>query len=231
MSVETNASGDETHAAFTPTAADSLVMFSIMDYGNDTNPATSVTCTDPGSLEPEIFDRLSTGGSDCRILVTGRRQTGGPTTTGNFTWSQTDSTTKSVAYTVIPAIAAVTGTGASTLDGATSAGTGTESMLATGASTLGGVTSAGSGTVLNPIAGTGSSTLADVTSAGTGVEGFPATGATTLAGVTSAGTGSVANPVSGTGTSTLGGVTSSGAGNVIARQCDACHESFHHPPE
>jgi hypothetical protein len=110
------------------------------------------------------------------------------------------------------ASAAITGTGSSTLDDVTSAGSGSESMLATGSTTLDGVTSAGSGSVVNPISGTGASTLAGVTSAGVGVEGFTATGASTLAGVSSAGAGVVANPVSGTGSSTLAGVTSSGSG-------------------
>ena len=210
MSVETNASGNETHAGMTPDNNNSTVMFAVMDYGNDTNPVTSLSGATMGSLDPEIIEFLSTAGSDCRITVTGRPLASGAT--GNITWSQTDSTTKSVLFAVAPGIAAVTGTGSSTLGDDTSAGSGAESMLATGASTLDGVTSAGSGSVVNPISGTGATTLDGVTSAGVGVEGFSATGASTLAGVSSAGAGLVANPVSGTGSSTLAGVTSSGSG-------------------
>lgn len=126
-----------------------------------------------------------------------------------------------------------TGSGASTLEDVTSAGSGSVNFQATGASTLEDVTSAGTGIVANPVTGTGASTLDDVTSAGSGSlnitgtgastldgvtssgsgeVGFPATGSSTLDGVTSTGIGSVANPVSGTGASTLDGVTSTGTG-------------------
>ena len=210
MSVETNASGNETHAGMTPSNSNSTVMFAVMDYGNDTNAVTSLSGATMGASTRRSSNFFPPAGSDCRITVTGRPLASGAT--GNITWSQTDSTTKSVLFAVAPGIAAVTGTGSSTLGDDTSAGTGTESMLATGASTLDGVTSAGSGSVVNPISGTGATTLDGVTSAGVGVEGFSATGASTLAGVSSAGAGLVANPVSGTGSSTLAGVTSSGSG-------------------
>lgn len=64
-----------------------------------------------------------------------------------------------------------TGTGASTLAGVTSAGSGTliNPITGTGALTLVGVTSAGVATVGNPITGTGSSTLVGVLSAASGV--------------------------------------------------------------
>ena len=110
----------------------------------------------------------------------------------------------------------VTGTGTSTLGGVTSAGTGTESMLGAGASTLDGVTSAGSGIVAAPVTGTGSSILDDVTSAGSGnvIAPVTGTGSSLLDGVTSAGTGNVIQPVSGSGSSTLQGVTSAGTGTL-----------------
>jgi len=104
LSLETNASGNETHAEITPSNADSLIVASIGDYGNDTNAATSMTVTTPGTMEPEIFDQLSTGGSDCRIIATAKPQVGGPTATGAFTWSQTNSTTKSVLFAVRGAV-------------------------------------------------------------------------------------------------------------------------------
>ena len=115
--------------------------------------------------------------------------------------------------------ATITGTGASTLDGVTSSGSGTYTPAAitgTGGSTLQGVTSAGAGTYTpGAITGTGTSTLAGVSSAGTGTFTPPAatgTGASTLDGVTSSGSGTTVDPITGTGTSTLQGVTSTGTG-------------------
>jgi len=112
-----------------------------------------------------------------------------------------------------------TGTGSSTLDGVTSAGSGTftpPAITGTGTSTLTGVTSAGVGVHTPPgITGTGTSTLAGVTSAGSGTITPPAitgTGSTTLDGVVSAGAGTLLEPITGTGTTTLDGVTSAGVG-------------------
>lgn len=174
LTVEANASGDETHASITPTNPSSLVVFGVADVANDTNTVTALAAATLGTMEPEVFERLSTGGSDCRITVTATQSPGGPNATGNFTWTQLDSTTKSVAFAI--STLAFTATGASTLDGVTSAGSGTfiEAITGTGASTLAGVTSAGTGVVANPITGTGASTLAGVSSAGTGV--FTGTG-------------------------------------------------------
>jgi len=108
---------------------------------------------------------------------------------------------------------AITGTGASTLDGVTSTGSGQLGFIATGATTLDGVTSAGSGT-FGSVTGTGTSTLDGVTSTGSGTFTAPditGTGATTLAGVTSTGNGFLG--VNGTGTTTLDGATSAGSGD------------------
>lgn len=113
----------------------------------------------------------------------------------------------------------ITGTGSSTLDGVTSAGSGTftpAAITGTGASTLDGVTSAGAGTYTPAaITGAGASTLDGVTSAGSGTfapPGITGAGASTLDGVTSVGSGTFTDPITGTGASTLAGVTSVGVG-------------------
>lgn len=108
--------------------------------------------------------------------------------------------------------ATFTGSGASTLAGATSAGSGTQTISGTGASTLADVTSDGSGTVVSPISGSGASTLDDVTSAGAGAQTISGAGASTLADVTSEGSGTSVLTITGTGASTLDGATSAGSG-------------------
>lgn len=163
-----NASGTESHTGFTPTFANSMVCWGL--GATAINLVTTIACTNPGDLEPELWERSSTAGSDVYTIFTGRPQVGGPTATGLFTWAQTNAATRSLTFAIQPALE-FTGTGASTLDGVTSAGSGTfiEAITGTGASTLAGVTSAGTGVVANPITGTGASTLAGVTSAGVGV--------------------------------------------------------------
>ena len=112
----------------------------------------------------------------------------------------------------------VTGTGATTLDGVTSAGSGTytpSAITGTGATTLDGVTSTGTGTFLGAITGTGTSTLDGVVTPGSGTFTLPTitgTGTPTLDGVTSTGVGLLVNPITGTGSPTLAGVTSTGSG-------------------
>lgn len=102
LAFEDNASGNESHAGFTPANADSMICFGVLNATNDTLSVTVLACTNPGSLEPELWSRLSTGGSDCYAIFTARAQSGGPTATGNFTWAQTNSATKSVAFAVKP---------------------------------------------------------------------------------------------------------------------------------
>lgn len=102
LAFEDNASGNESHAGFTPANANSMVCFGVLNATNDTLSVTVLACTNPGSLEPELWSRLSSGGSDCYAIFTARAQSGGPTATGDFTWSQTNSTTKSVAFAIKP---------------------------------------------------------------------------------------------------------------------------------
>lgn len=136
---------------------------------------------------------------------------------GALTASQID-TVEDYLYNKWFVAAPITGTGATTLAGASSAGSGTYTPAAitgTGSSTLSGVTSAGTGTFTGAITGTGTATLTGVTSTGSGTFTLPAitgTGASTLTGVTSTGSGTLINPITGTGASTLQGVTSTGTG-------------------
>ena len=100
LAMESNASGDESMAQFTPDNANSHVVFGVGNYGND-NANSAQTCTDPGALT-EQFEQLSTGGSDCQCCVCSRVQVGGPTATGAFTWAQTNGATWSAQWAVRP---------------------------------------------------------------------------------------------------------------------------------
>lgn len=103
---ETNASGDESNATFTPTNANSFVCLTVHNYAND-NAITAVTCTDPGALATR-FEKLSTGGSDCAcIFASGGPQAGGPTATGAISWTQA---TNGVSYSIRFAIKPQVGT-------------------------------------------------------------------------------------------------------------------------
>lgn len=163
-----NTSGTEMNAGFTPSFADSMICFG--HGATAINLVTLIATTNPGSLEPELWERSSTGGSTCYTIFAARIQVGGPTATGNFTWAQTNAATRTLQFAI--RAEAVTATGASTLAGVTSAGSGTYTpgaITGTGAITLAGATSAGSGTFLAAITGTGASTLAGVSCAGSGV--------------------------------------------------------------
>lgn len=219
ISVEDNISGNETHAGFTPTNADSLILFGIADTQNDNFAVTSPAAAVLGALTI-LAERFSTGGNDVRATMTGANQVGGPAGTGDFTWSQGNSVTRSIVFAVAPPDSGISGAGSSTLADVTSAGSGTytpSAITGTGASTFEDVTSAGTG-VYTPAAiiGTGSSSLEPVTSLGTGTftpPGITGTGSSTLDDVVSAGTGTATPPqFTGTGSSTLDDVSSAGVG-------------------
>lgn len=101
---ESNASGNEAHAGFTPTVAGSMISFAVLHF-NPPDVVTLLACTDPGSLEPELWERSSTGGTDAYAIFTARSQVGGPTATGNFTWAMTNAATRSLAFAIQPAVA------------------------------------------------------------------------------------------------------------------------------
>jgi hypothetical protein len=98
VAVETNASGDETCAGFTPANPDSMVCHSIYNYGND-NAVTSHTSANLGALT--TTEKLSTGGLDCACAFGHVLQSGGPSATGDFTWAQTNGTTYSIHWAII----------------------------------------------------------------------------------------------------------------------------------
>jgi hypothetical protein len=96
-----NLSGTETHPGFTPDSANSEICL-VVCTDNDTTTITAQACTDPGSLG-ERWEMSSTGGSDCSASLASATQTGGPTATGNFTWTQTDTVSHSIAWAIRPA--------------------------------------------------------------------------------------------------------------------------------
>lgn len=104
IAIETNASGDETHAGFTPTNADSMVCCGVTNYAND-NAVTSLSFATLGATT--ATEKLSTGGSDCGTIFGHALQNGGPTGTGNLTWAQTNGTTYSIVWAIKPSSAIV----------------------------------------------------------------------------------------------------------------------------
>jgi hypothetical protein len=103
---EENASGNETHAGFTPANNNAFVNFIVGNDTNDTLAVTNMAAATLGTFEPEDFTDLSTGGSDCNIYVSGRGQAGTATGTGSFTWSQTNAATISGTYAIRPKVPA-----------------------------------------------------------------------------------------------------------------------------
>lgn len=105
---EDNASGNETHAGFTPTNADSMLHFSVHPFSSSST-VVSVACTTPGALT-QRFEHRSTAGSQGGATCTAWSvaQSGGPTATGNFTWSQSNCATKSIVFALIPEPASTT---------------------------------------------------------------------------------------------------------------------------
>lgn len=102
MTTSDQVGGVESVAGFTPDYADSLIIFCIGCRGPET--PTVAACTDPGDLEPELWLAQSTAGADVTITTFARVQTGGPTATGNFTWSQANRTTFAIRFAVRPAV-------------------------------------------------------------------------------------------------------------------------------
>lgn len=98
VQVSSNASGTESVAGFTPSAADSMICLAVYNISND-EAVTSPSTTDPGALTNR-FENLSTGGNDCAVNHSSAAQVGGPTVTGNFTWSQTNQTTATIVWEV-----------------------------------------------------------------------------------------------------------------------------------
>jgi hypothetical protein len=105
FAVETNASGDETDAGFTPSTADSMLCASIHNYAND-NAVTSLASAQYGAMT--MTEKLSTGGSDCATAF-GHDLMSGSTATGNITWAQTNGTTYSIHWAIKPFVGVTPG--------------------------------------------------------------------------------------------------------------------------
>jgi hypothetical protein len=102
---ESNISGNETHAAITPTVNNCLIGFIVGNDSNDTlNPGT-YTATSPTTLT-EAGESLSTGGSDCSLAIAFGTQTTA-TSTGAVNWAQTDGTTQTILFAIKPEVTAV----------------------------------------------------------------------------------------------------------------------------
>lgn len=95
VTVETNASADETAAGITPTFADSMLCAAIFNYAND-NAVTSLSSANFGAFT--TTEKLSTGGSDCATAFGHDLVTSGAS--GNVTWAQTDGTTYSIVWAI-----------------------------------------------------------------------------------------------------------------------------------
>jgi hypothetical protein len=98
---EANASGDESHAAYTTDRAGSMVILTVHDTSNDTNNPTSYTATDPTTLA-ESGEHTSSGGLDCSTsLAYAIKSTAG--STGTINWAQTNGTSASIVFELYPA--------------------------------------------------------------------------------------------------------------------------------
>ena len=98
ISLQENSSGTESHTGFTPSNEPSFIVFGVTNDSNDID-ISSITSANLGSMEPAQWEAESTGGSDCKSTMAGIDDPGG-TATGNFTWSQTNGTTDSVAFAI-----------------------------------------------------------------------------------------------------------------------------------
>lgn len=98
-----NTSGTESVTGFTPDVADSFICMSIANAGIAT--VSNTACTDPGTLT-ERYEKSGVGGSDCGSAHASAVQSGGPTATGNFTWSQSDDVTHTMVWAIKPTAAA-----------------------------------------------------------------------------------------------------------------------------
>lgn len=96
---ESNAAGDESHASITPTTNGCDVCFSVLCGDNDA--ASTVACTDPGSLTIRAQDTNS-GGVDTNAAIADAPQSTA-NATGAFTWAQIDDVTVSFAFALLPA--------------------------------------------------------------------------------------------------------------------------------
>ena len=95
-SYESNASGDEAHAGFTPGTNNAGIVLCVFNATNDLDTTTHA-CTDPGALDLYNISGASTGGTDCTAEIAADIQTTAAAT-GNFSWAQTNAASMSIAF-------------------------------------------------------------------------------------------------------------------------------------
>lgn len=95
MTTEANASGNETHAGITPDFADGMFIGAVYNYVT-ANDATGQAFG--GNAATLCFDC----NADIRVEVHRLQQAGGPTASGNFTWSQGNAATVSIIFSFPP---------------------------------------------------------------------------------------------------------------------------------
>lgn len=206
--METNASGDESHASYTPTDADSMVLAMIFNYAND-NAVTSLSFATLGATT--MTEKLSTGGLDCATAFGHALQSGGPAATGTLTWAQTNGTTYSLVRAIQPAPSTQSITAAGAIASAEGLGTATVSRGPVTVSAAGAIGSAEALGIPTVTASGGAQTIsgagAIVTAEASG------TSVVTPGPVAVSGTGAIA-PAEAFGTSTVspGPVTITGVG-------------------
>lgn len=154
ITVDTNASGNEVQTGFTPSQPNSMVCAGVVNYAND-NAVTSLNFATLGATT--ATEKLSTGGSDCGTIFGHALQSGNAAATGDLTWAQTDGTTYSIVWTIVP------------------------EMFGTLSATLGALSATASGAVA--VAGQLAATLAVSTVVGAATIPIQATSATTLASI------------------------------------------------
>ena len=96
-----NPAGTETRPGFTPAEAGEMLIGLVYNRLND----NAVTAMAYGGNATSMVEKLSTGGSDCAVSFGHLLQVGGPTATGDFTWSQVDGTTYSRILAIRPTAA------------------------------------------------------------------------------------------------------------------------------
>ena len=102
VSIETNASGDETHATFTPDFGGSLIFLSVHDYGSN-NAAASQSTASLGAMTERAEHLPGGAGADAaNSIATLDGTNAAAAATGSITWAQTNSTTYSIVGAVRP---------------------------------------------------------------------------------------------------------------------------------
>lgn len=104
VTAQSNAAGTESVTGVTPTRDGSLLCMTIGNVA--ANAVSSQSVTTPGALQ-ERFDASSTGGSDSACAHASEVQTTA-TASGNFTWSQTDGTTRSCVFDLLALVSNLT---------------------------------------------------------------------------------------------------------------------------